>query len=252
MAISPSSRAKARAGLAKSLAVYYRDTTRRARMDHLHAQFVPRGGLCFDIGAHVGDRTASFASLGARVVALEPQPRMYRALRLIHRNTPGVRLLNQAVGAREGRMVLHLNTANPTVASLSEAFVQAAASTDGWRQERWDAQIEVEVTTLDALIAEYGKPDFVKIDVEGFEADVFEGLSSALPALSFEFTTLQRDVARSGLARLAQLGRYICNLSLGETHRLELAQWISSEKMAAHIDALPDAVNSGDIFVRRA
>ena len=43
------------------------------------------------------------------------------------------------------------------------------------------------LTTLDALIELHGKPDFIKIDVEGFEVDVLGGLSSAIPLLSFEF-----------------------------------------------------------------
>ena len=47
--------------------------------------------------------------------------------------------------------------------------------------------MDVEVTTLDRLIAIYGAPTFCKIDVEGSELQVLEGLTEALPALSFEF-----------------------------------------------------------------
>ena len=43
-------------------------------MDALYARFLRAGDLAFDIGAHVGDRVSSFRRLGARVVALEPQP----------------------------------------------------------------------------------------------------------------------------------------------------------------------------------
>ena len=43
-------------------------------MDALYARFLRAGDLAFDIGAHVGDRISSFRRLGARVVALEPQP----------------------------------------------------------------------------------------------------------------------------------------------------------------------------------
>ena len=53
-------------------------------MDRLYGRFVRRGDLVFDIGAHVGDRVASFRRLGARVVAVEPQPAMVKLLRLFY------------------------------------------------------------------------------------------------------------------------------------------------------------------------
>ena len=52
---------------------------RDAAMDALYARFVRPGDLAFDIGSHVGDRIGSFRRLGARVVALEPQPLCARA-----------------------------------------------------------------------------------------------------------------------------------------------------------------------------
>ena len=186
---------RGRTAIGRSLDVYYRDAARTRRMDDLNASFVRRGGLVFDIGAHVGDRTASFLRLGARVVALEPQPRVFRALRLIHGRAPGAILRCAAAGAQAGEIEMRVNSANPTVSTVSGDLVAAAASADGWQGEVWDRTIRVPVTTLDALIAEHGRPDFVKIDVEGNELEVLRGLSATVPALSFEFTTIQRDVA---------------------------------------------------------
>lgn len=62
------------APLRRSLDVYYGDSVRDAAMDKLYRCFIRPGGLTMDIGSHVGDRIASFRRLGARVVALEPQP----------------------------------------------------------------------------------------------------------------------------------------------------------------------------------
>ena len=42
------------------------------------------GNLVFDVGAHVGDRVGSFRRLGARVVAVEPQPALTRTLRILY------------------------------------------------------------------------------------------------------------------------------------------------------------------------
>ena len=61
-------------GILRSLRIYYGDRTRAAVMQRLYAEFVHEGDLVFDVGAHVGDRIASFRRLGARVVAVEPQP----------------------------------------------------------------------------------------------------------------------------------------------------------------------------------
>jgi FkbM family methyltransferase len=236
------------ASLHRSFDVYYGNAERDAAMDALYARFVRAGDLAFDVGAHVGDRTGSFRRLGAHVVALEPQPLCARAMRALYAGDPNVTLIEAACGERGGQVMLKINSANPTVSTASHTFVSAADGADGWEGQAWDAAVEVPCTTLDALIAEHGKPAFAKIDVEGFEAAVLAGLSQSLPALSFEFTTIQRDVAFACLDRLASLGPYGFDVALGESQRLTFNRWISKADMAAHLAALPHAANSGDVY----
>ena len=238
-------------GLARSFDVYYRDRARTGRMDRLNARFVGSGALVFDVGAHVGDRTGSFLRLGARVVALEPQARPFRALRLLYGRCARATLLPEAVGASAGEADLLLNSTNPTVATVSPGFVAAARGAPGWEGEVWDARTRVPVTTLDALIARFGTPEFVKIDVEGHEAAVLVGLSVPPPCLSFEITTIHRDVAHAAVDRLVALGPYRFNLSLGESHALRHSRWLERDAMLREIDALPSSANSGDIYARR-
>lgn len=237
-------------GIARSLRIYYRDPGRARRMDALAARFVPCGGLAFDVGAHVGDQTASFRRLGARVVAVEPQPAAMRALRLIHGRDVGVTLVPAAAGARPGRAQLHLNTRNPTVSSLSPAFVAAAVGAPRWEDQVWDAATEVPVVTLDSLVARHGAPDFVKIDVEGYEDRVLAGLSTPLSAFSFEFTTHCREIALRCVAILEGLAPYEFNVSLGETHELVLPGWGEADFARAWLEAVPAEANSGDVYAR--
>jgi FkbM family methyltransferase len=234
--------------LERSLAVYYGDPERDAAMDALYARFVGKGGLAFDIGAHVGDRIASFRRLGARVVALEPQPLCAAAIRAIHGGDPAVTFVQSACGPSEGLLKLHVNSANPTVTTASAAFIEAADGAEGWEGQVWDEEIDVPVTTLDGLIAEHGRPDFVKIDVEGFEDQVIAGLSKLVPALSFEFTTIQRDVAERCLERLERLGYRRFNLALGESQRLTFEADVAAEAMREHLAGLPHEANSGDVY----
>lgn len=237
--------------LGRSFDVYYRDEVRTARMDRLNRQFVRPGALAFDIGAHIGDRTGSFLRLGASVVVLEPQPRVFRALRLLYGKRKDTVLRCEAVGAKPGTLDLFVNSDNPTISTASPDLISAAQSSAQWQGQVWDREINVPVTTLDQLIADHGLPDFVKIDVEGFECDVLKGLTTPVEALSFEFTTIQRDVALRCLTELAALAGYEFNVSLGEEHALVFDKWVDSAAMQEMVIELPAAANSGDIFARR-
>jgi len=216
-------------------------------MDRLYRGFVQRGDLVFDVGAHVGDRIASFRRLGARVVAVEPQHAMARVLKLLYGFNSAVAIEEAAVGREPGRARILINTDNPTVSSVSRAFVDAAQGAPGWESQRWTRSDEVAVTTLDALIARHGRPSFIKLDVEGFEAEALLGLSHAVPALSFEFTTIQREVAFACIERCSALGYISFNAALGESQAL-VSDWVNAEAIGRWLRDLPHSANSGDIY----
>ena len=232
----------------RSLRIYYGNRPRREAMDRLYGQFIHRGDLAFDIGAHVGDRVASFRRLGARVVAVEPQPALVRVLRFLYGRKRNVVIEAVLVGSSIGRADLRINVDNPTISTASAAFVDAADGASGWEGQRWTRMVRMPVTTLDTLIARHGTPAFIKIDVEGFEADVLAGLTKPVKALLFEFTTIQRDVAHRCIERCAALGFSTFNAALGESQILVGEQWMSAQEIRRWVDALPHHANSGDIY----
>ena len=171
-------------GLGRSLAIYYLKPGRARRMRRMYGRFVGPGALCFDVGAHVGNRSRCFRKLGASVVAVEPQPRFASFLRWLFRSDRAVDILPIALAARPGTVPLMISRATPTVSTGSAPFVAAVSGVDSFAAVRWGQPIEVAASTLDRLIERFGLPAFVKIDVEGMEDEVLAGLSHAVPALS--------------------------------------------------------------------
>jgi len=239
-------------GVLRSLRIYYGNRQRRADMERLYRRFVNPGELVFDVGAHVGDRVAAFRRLGARVVAVEPQPALRKTLKLLHGRDRAVTIEPVALGRTEGSIELKLNLDNPTVSTASADFIRAAAGAPGWEGQAWTTSLTVPMTTLDALIARHGTPAFIKIDVEGFEVEVLAGLSGPVPALSFEFTTIQRVVAAAAIDRCVALGYPSFNAALGESQTLAHEAWLTAPQIAQWLTALPDAANSGDVYARLA
>ena len=240
----------ATAGFLRSLLVYRRPGRQRG-LRRLYAPFVPRGGLVFDVGAHVGDRSRAFAALGARVVAVEPQPRFADWLeRTLGRH--GVVVERCGLDATPGRAELQVSRAHPTVSTLNREWPRGLAERNaGFSGVAWDRRQTIEVTTLDRLIERHGRPDFCKIDVEGFEDRVLAGLGQPLPALSVEFVQGALDVAVRCVQRLEALGIYEFNAVAGERRRFLWSDWIEPQAAQQWLTGGAGGIASGDLYARR-
>ncbi len=234
-------------GLARSIAVYHLDFPKRRRGLNLYRRFVSPGDLVFDIGAHTGGRVGWFRSLGARVVAVEPNPALQRVMGWLYGRDASVVRVAVAVGATPGHMTIHYSTGNPMLSTLAGDWVSEARVTQGFQEIEWDRAETVEVTTLDALVARHGVPAFTKIDVETAEADVLTGLSRPIPALSFEFLNGQQARAETCLDLLTALGPYRFALSPAESFTLPDG-WVDAAALRAQLARIPDEVGSGDVY----
>lgn len=212
---------------------------RRALSSHL-AQFVGAGDLVFDIGANVGNYTDVLLTLGARVVAIEPNPLLAATLR---RRYP-VAVEEAAVGREQAVLDLHL-ARNAELSTLSTRWLAHAPDDSLWSGE----VVAVPVITVDDLVAKYGAPAFMKIDVEGFEADVLRGCSTWPPALSFEYQCPDLDVASECIA---VLDGWEFNTVVRTTPRFD-GGWVSSDELVRRLNAYREVRprDWGDVYARR-
>lgn len=234
-------------GFVRSLVIYHNPGTIRAWRRFYRDLLEPQA-LVFDVGAHVGTRARAMRAAGARVVALEPQQPFAGFLR---RTLPrDITLIEAAAGRTETEADMAVSSRHPTVSSLRPDFVQGAASAPGFDHVKWDRTQRVRMVTLDGLIARFGAPDYIKIDVEGFEIDVLAGLSQPVAMLSVEFLPGFKHLTHAVIDRLADLGDYRFNPVQGETGGFVWPDWRDAAMTRAWLDTLPSDAGSGDLFAR--
>lgn len=200
---------------------------------NFYSGFVAKDELCFDVGANIGNRVGPLLEIGAKVVAVEPQESCYTVLRNKYQNR--IELVTDGLGEREDIKKFYVSNAN-TISSFSEEFL--ARVKDGrFKEYTWNAPIEVRITTLDALIEKYGRPSFIKIDVEGYELEVLKGLSIPIKMISFEYMVPElTDKIVACMERIESNGGEVeYNYCIGETMLFVLDDWLTPAKMKEHI-----------------
>jgi FkbM family methyltransferase len=199
--------------------------------------------LVFDVGANIGDKAARFAAHAARVVCFEPVPECVAKLRSRFKEYPAITIEPYALGPAPGTLPLSVCSAATTISTFSDAWKNGRFS-----EHVWDKTIEVPVRTLDDVIAEFGLPDYCKIDVEGFELSVLRGLSKRIPVLSFEFCSEGLSQTAECLAHLESLGYRRFNIVYGECDAMRYVHWLPSSIVIKELREHPIADIWGDIY----
>lgn len=219
-------------------------------MDALYRDLLPPGALCFDIGANVGSRLASFRRLGCTVVAMEPQSKCFAQLKRAFGADTAVTLRRQAAGAAPGTATMMISDAD-VLSSLSPEFVTATRASGRFGAATWSAREIVEVVTLDSLIAQYGVPDFIKVDVEGFELEVVRGLTQPVPLIALEWVSETTDNILACIERLTGFGPARFNLSWGESMRLARRDWLDRAALESVLEQFRgDTYLFADVYIR--
>ena len=217
----------------------YREALRK-----FYAPLLEDARLIFDIGANRGFFASVFASFGARVVAIEPNPDCVRHIELSY---PEIEVIQAVAGDKSGLANLHLSDECDVMSSLSEEWI-ATIRAHNRGCDVWKRTLVVPMVRLDSLIEHYGVPDYVKIDVEGFEENVLDGLSVCPNLLSFEYNLALLDAAFRCLDKPIFDGARF-NFKDDHSDGFFFPQWTDAANVKSELSKFDPAHMTGNIFV---
>jgi len=178
--------------------------------------------LCFDIGANRGDFTLAALGRGYRVISIEPAPRVFGELVKNFIYNPNVTPLRYAVSDSDFARVQFYEASEDGLSTLNKDWLTDKSMPYAGKAFR---TITATTITLDALALKFGVPDLIKIDVEGAEWSVLNGLSSKMGTLSLEWTYETIAEHNLQLAHLAALGYTQVAPQFIEHHCQEPKSW---------------------------
>jgi FkbM family methyltransferase len=154
----------------------------------------------FDVGANRGEISRLLSARCRHVIAFEPNPDLAAAL--ADEAIRNLKVEQLAVSDCVGSAVFHIDI-RPGLGALASSLMTLTG------MEGQTRPIEVKTTTLDSYCAEHGvRPDFIKIDVEGYEPQVFEGarrlIADTRPMILFEFWETHYDRFQPWFSILSQ------------------------------------------------
>jgi FkbM family methyltransferase len=216
-----------------------------------YSQFLQKGDTYFDVGANYGNRIEAIIKIGVNIVAVEPQEKCFNFLQKKYGSK--INIVNKGLGEKEEVKKFFIANSH-VLSSFSEDWIDSMKKSGRFSNNEWNNKaVEVPMTTLDNLIKKFGKPAFIKIDVEGYELEVLKGLSVDVDCISYEYATPeQTQRAVNCLLRLQEIkGAMECNYSIGESMEWGSPRWLPAKEMLEFIqtDAFTNT-DFGDIYVR--
>jgi FkbM family methyltransferase len=219
------------------------------KRSNFYSQFVNKNELCFDIGANMGNRIVPLLSIGAKVIAIEPQRECYNFLKWKFKNK--IEIVTKGISSKNEIRDFYISNSS-TISSFSEDWIKAVKK-DRFKAYNWNKVEKIEMITLDDLISNYGLPSFIKVDVEGFEEEVLKGLTKKIKTICFEYTTPELT---ENIFKCANLLHKInnsvqFNYTIGENTRWASKKWFDMQEFNELINKKEfQDTRFGDIYAR--
>lgn len=212
-----------------------------------YSQLIPSGSMSFDVGANIGNRTESLSRVCSKVIAFEPLPFLVRKLENRFKYNKKIIIEPFAISDNAGMSEIYISQQH-TMSSMSKEHITNIKKF--WNNPpSFDEKMLVKTNTLDYFISKYGKPYFIKIDVEGYEKYVLKGLSTPIPLIAFEFNPTHIENTMECMDILCRLDpTYTFNLSPEESAELLFKEFLNVNTFLSHLKNNITNGKFGDIY----
>lgn len=201
--------------------------------------------LMFDIGANRGDAVVAGLSMGYKVIAIEPGPRVFSELVKNFIYNPNVIPLKFAVSDEDYSNIEFYEADEDGLSTINKDWLTLDSMPYNNKVFR---TISANTITIDTLVKLYGTPDLIKIDVEGSEWFVFRGMTKYYGKLAFEWTNVTIGEHQAQIDYLQSLGYTKIGPQFIEHHLQEPKEWfdIKDQRLDDWIISNKDKWESSD------
>lgn len=142
--------------------------------------------LIFDIGSNRGIFTDECLKKynDCKIISLEANANLTKFLKEKYKNNLNVIVLNNIASKKNNEEVNFYISNADTISTASLDWINKSRFSNNYL---WHKPIKILSKSLDNLISYHGSPDLIKIDVEGYEYEVIQGLTKKQNKICFEW-----------------------------------------------------------------
>lgn len=159
------------------------------------------------IGAHWGEEDSVYNDLGIpNRIYFEPLSKNYSVLssRLLTK----WECIKTALGNQVGDITMNVEEANN---GQSSSILDPGTHLHQYPHIKFNSKEVVPITKLDLISFDRNVMNFINIDVQGYELEVFKGATETLKTVDYIMTEVNRDEVYVGCAKVSELDSFLNN-----------------------------------------